>query len=157
MTIASFIVIAALSVLGVAALVEFYKKTIRKGQAAKWENWLVGAVLSAGIAYLDCTKGLAFLFVDNIAFNVIIYAVIFFVAQLFLDMKFIKQIISSALSGMDIEKFFYLVIDKLGISLDKIKSVLQQLDVTREKLEKALLDAGFPADKVKTLLDILFN
>lgn len=157
MTITSYLLVALLSVLGIATLVEFYKKTIRKGNAKNWENWIVGAVLSVGFAILDCLKGLAYPFVSNQIINILIYAAVFFVVQLFVDMKLIKKLISSAIASMDLEKFVLIVLDKLGISLDKVKDVLKKLGITREKLKNALVDAGFPEDKVEKLLDMLFN
>lgn len=156
MSIVSFVVIGLLSAFGVAALMEFYKKTIRKGHAAAWENWVVGAVVSAGISALVCYTGLAYPFFGNMIINVAVYAVAFFLIQMFLDMKVIKKLIINALETMDIDKFINTVLAKLGLTVEKIRGILQNLGITRAKLEKTLLDAGLSEEKVKEILDLLY-
>jgi len=156
MSIVSFIIIGLLSVLGVSALVEFYKKTIRKDQAKSWENWVVGGVLSIGVSVLICLKGLAYPIFSNMLVNIGVYALVIFVLQLFVDMKFIKKILASALEYADIEKFIPAVLDKLGISFDKVRSILKTLNVTETKLKKALIDAGVSETTTAKILAILF-
>ena len=156
MNIFSFVIVGLLSVLGVSALVEFYKKTIRKDQGKAWENWVVGAVLSIGFAALICLKGLAYPFFSNVLINIAIYAVVIFVLQLFVDMKFIKKIIASAIEYADVEKFIPVLLEKLGISVEKLQTILKTLNITAAKLKKALLDAGIAEATVEKILAILF-
>lgn len=156
MTVLAYIVVALLSVFGIAAFMEFYKKTLRGGKSANWENWLVGAALSIGVAVLDCLTGLAFPFVANMAFNILIYSVVFFLVQLFVDMKFIKKIITCAVDTMDVEKFVNIILNKLGISVDKVKSVISALGITKEQVAKALSETGFPDDEVERIINMFF-
>ena len=156
MTITAYVVVALLSVFGIAAIMEFYKKTIRKGQSAKWENWLVGAALSVGVSVLDCLTGLAYPFVANMAFNILIYAVVFFFVQLFVDMKFIKMIIAQAVATMDVEKFVTIVLDKLGLSVEKVKNIIAKLGLKKEQVAKVLAEAGFPEDEIEKILAMFF-
>lgn len=157
MDILSFVVVGLLSVLGVSALVEFYKKTIRKGQASSLEVKLVAAVVSIGVAALICLKGLAFLPVENMILNIAIYAVVIFVLQLFLDMKLIKKIIASALEYIDIDKLAGIILGKFGITMDKIRSILDSLKITKEKLEKALKDAGVSDAVIEKIIKLIYE
>ena len=157
MDILSFVVVGLLSVLGVSALVEFYKKTIRKGEAKAWETRVVAAVLSIGVAALICLKGLAFLPVENMILNIVIYAVVIFVLQFFLDMKLIKKIIASALEYIDIDKLAGIILGKFGITMDKIRSILDGLKITKEKLEKALKDAGVSDAVIEKIIKLIYE
>ena len=157
MDILSFVVVGLLSVLGVSALVEFYKKTIRKGEAGVWETRIVAAVLSIGVAILICLKGLAFLPLENMILNIAIYAVVIFVLQLFLDMKLIKKIIASALEYIDIDKLAGIILGKFGITMDKIRKILDGLKITKEKLEKALKDAGVSDAVVEKIIKLIYE
>lgn len=157
MDILSFVVVGLLSVLGVSALVEFYKKTIRKGQASSLEVKLVAAVISIGVAALICLKGLAFLPVGNMILNIAIYAVVIFVLQLFLDMNLIKKIIASALEYIDIDKLAGIILGKFGITMDKIRSILDGLKITKEKLEKALKDAGVSDAVIEKIIKLIYE
>lgn len=158
MTFASFVVVALLSIFGVASIMEFYKKTIRKGQSKTWENWVVGAVLSFGVATLDCLTGIAYIFFPNaMVVNILIYGVVFFFVQMFVDMKIIKALITSAMATMDIEKFVLIILDKFGLTVDKIKGILKKLGITQEKFAEALRDAGFPEDKIETLIKMFYE
>lgn len=156
MNIISFVIVGLLSVLGVSSLVEFYKKTIRKDQSKKWENWLVGAVLSIGFSALICLKGLAYPFFGNMLLNIAVYAVVIFLLQMFIDMKFVKKIIASALEHADIEKLIPTIIEKLGISMDKVRSILKSLNITAAKLKKALADAGISEAVIEKIIAILY-
>lgn len=156
MNILSFIIICLLSVLGVSALVEFYKKTIRKDQAKTWENWVVGAVLSVGFAALICFKGLAYTLFSNPILNVAVYAAVIFLLQMFIDMKFIKKILASALEHADVEKLIPAILDKIGVSLEKVQSILKSLNVTATKLKKALTDAGVSEATIEKIVSIFF-
>lgn len=157
MDILSFVVVGLLSVLGVSALVEFYKKTIRKGQASSLEVKLVAAIISIGVAALICLKGLAFLPVENMILNIAIYAVVIFVLQLFLDMNLIKKIIASALEYIDIDKLAGIILGKFGITMDKIRSILDSLKITKEKLEKALKDAGVSDAVIEKIIKLIYE
>ena len=157
MDILSFVVVGLLSVLGVSALVEFYKKTIRKGEAGVWETRIVAAVLSIGVAILICLKGLAFLPLENMILNIAIYAVVIFVLQLFLDMKLIKKIIASALEYIDIDKLAGIILGKFGITMDKIRKILDGLKITKEKLEKALKDAGVSDAVIEKIIKLIYE
>ena len=157
MDILSFIVIGFLAVLGVSALVEFYKKTIRKGQAGAWETRAVAFVLSAVASVLMCLNGLAYLFFDNIFVNIAVYAIAIFIIQLFLDMNLIKKIIASALEYIDIDKLVGIILGKLGITVDKIRKILDALKVTKDKLTKALRDAGVSEKVIEKIIKILYE
>ena len=157
MDIISFVVVGLFAILGVSALVEFYKKTIRKGQAQKWENWLVGAVLSVGMAALMYFKGFAFPIFGNAILNILIYAVVIFVLQLFLDMNLIKKILASALDYIDIDKFVGVVLGKLGITLDKVRKILDTLGITEDKLKEALKEAGVSDEVIEKIIKIIYQ
>lgn len=157
MTIFSYVVVGLLAVLGVSALVEFYKKVIRKGQSGVWENRIVAGVLSIGAAVLICLTGLAYLFFGNMIANIAVYSVAIFLLQLFVDMKIIKAILEAAIRFIDLEKFIDMVLEHLGITSDKIAKILTNLGITEDKLKKALLDAGVPEDLTNKIIDVLFH
>lgn len=157
MTILSFVVIGLLAVFGVSALVEFYKKTIRGGNAKAWENWIVGGVLSIGVAALLCFTGIAWLPFGNLYLNWAVYSVVIFLIQLLLDMKVIKKILASALENVDIVKLATIVLPKLGLTAEKIKNILNSLGIDKDTLVAKLIEAGMPEDKVKELADYIYG
>lgn len=157
MSILSFIVVTLLALFGVSAAVEFYKKTIRKGNAKSWENWLVGGALSVGMAALLCFTGIAYAFFANPWINTAIYAVVFFVAQFFLDMKVIKKLLASALQNADIQKILDVVLPKVGLTVEKIKNFLTSINVDRKTLEAKLVEAGVTPEKAKEIADAIFG
>ena len=157
MDILSFVVVGLLAVLGVSALVEFYKKTIRKDKAKTWEIRVAAAVLSIGASTLMCLSGLAYLFFPNVIINIAIYAVVIFLLQLFLDMKVIKKILNSALEYLDLDKFITTVLGKLGITKDKILKILETLNITEDKLREALKEAGVSDDVIEKIVKILYE
>lgn len=157
MTILSFIVIGLLAVFGVSALVEFYKKTIRGGNAKPWENWLVGGGLSIGMAALICFTGIAWLPFANVYYNWAAYSVVIFLLQFFLDMKVIKKLLMSALENVDIIKLATVVLPKLGLTAEKIKNILVSLGIDKDTFIAKLVEAGMPEDKVKELAEYIFG
>jgi len=157
MTIFSFIVIGLLAVFGVSALVEFYKKTIRKGNAQPWENWVVGGALSIGMAALICFTGIAWLPFANVYLDWAVYSVVIFLLQFFLDMKVIKKILASALENIDVVKLAEVVLPKLGLTAEKIKAILVSLNVDKKTFIAKLTDAGMPKDKVLELADYIYG
>lgn len=157
MDIVSFIVVGLLAVLGVSALVEFYKKVIRKDKAGVWEIRAVALVLSAAVSALMCLNGLAFPILDNNILNIVIYAVVIFVIQLFLDMKLIKKILANVLDYIDIDKFIGVVLGKLGITMDKVRKVLDTLGITKDKLRAALKEAGLSDEVIEKIIKIVYE
>ena len=157
MDVLSFIVMGLLAVLGVSSLVEFYKKVIRKDKAGVWEIRIVAAVLSIGVSVLMCLTGLAYPFFDAQVINIIIYSVVIFLIQLFLDMKIIKMILAKALEYIDIEKFITTVLAKLGISIEKVRKILDFLNITEDKLREALKSVGIADDVIEKIIDLLYH
>lgn len=157
MDIVSFVVVGLLAILGVSALVEFYKKVIRKDEAGVWEIRIVALVVSAAVSALMCLNGLAFPIFGNNILNIVVYALVIFLIQLFLDMKLIKKILANVLDYIDIDKFVGVVLGKLGITMDKVRKVLDTLDITKEKLEKALKDAGISDATIEKIIKIVYE
>ena len=157
MDVLSFIVVGLLAVLGVSALVEFYKKVIRKDQAGVWETRAVAAVLSAAVSALMYYKGLAFPLFEGAIVNIAVYAVVIFLIQFFLDMKLIKKILASMLEYLDIDKFIGVVLGKLGITTDKIRQALDSLGITKDKLREALKEAGISDDKIEIIIKLIYE
>lgn len=157
MTFISFVVVGLLAVFGVSSLVEFYKKTIRKGNAKKWENWLVGGVLSVGMAALICLTGIAYPVFSNVYVNLGAYAVVIFLVQFFLDMKVIKKVLASALENTDVTKLIGVILPKLGLTPEKVKDFLKSLGITRETLVLKLIEAGLSKDKAEEVAQAIFG
>lgn len=91
-----------LEIFGISSLMEIYKKMIRKGNAKKFEIYIIAEVLSALavtiLVVLNIFKPIlgligAPLWADYIFYNIIIY-----VFQLQADMKIIKKLIKSCAS-----------------------------------------------------------
>lgn len=143
MTILSYIIVTLLAAFGVAAFMELYKKSIRKGQAPAWEVILIAVLVSFGFAALISFTGLAATFGLNPALCMCIYAVVFFAAQYFLDMKVIKDIVKKALDTMDVEVFIGCVLSKLKLSKEQVTELLKKFDISKETFIATLLKIGF--------------
>jgi hypothetical protein len=157
MSIVSFVIVTLLAVLGVSALIEFYKKVIRGGKSSKVENWIVGGVLSIGMAALLCFKEIAFLPFTNIYINWAVYSGAIFLLQFFLDMNMIKKIIASALANVDIKKLFGAILPKLGLTPEKIRNILVGLKITKSKFIKELVDNGLSEEVANEIADIIYG
>lgn len=122
LTVTSKIYIAflLLELLGISTLVEIYKKLIRKDKTGVWENRIVSFILSTGaVFFLDYIH--IFLpmlgqlgapaWVDHVA-----YIVVFYILQLFIDMKIVKKIIKA---------MAYRYLKRAGFSDEQICKILQ--------------------------------
>lgn len=153
----SFVVIALLAVFAVSVLVEFYKKTIRKDKAKKWENYLVGGLLSVGVAALLNFTGIGYVVTGNVWISWAIYSVVIFLIQKFLDMKVIKKLLLSALQNADIEKLINAILPKIGLTVEKIKNILISLGINKEKLIKELIENGVTTEKAEEIAKAIFG
>lgn len=158
MSITSFVIILAFSILGVSSLIEFYKKNIRKDKAAAWENWIVGGVLSTGFSALINFTGLAFpiLASKSIWLDVVLYTVVIFVAQMYVDMKFVKAIIKAAAKTSDMTALAKLILEKTGLKAEVIYKALAKLKVSEASFIKALVDSGVPEDKAAEIARVVY-
>lgn len=93
-----------LEVLGIAALMEVYKKQIRKDRARAWEIWIVAEALSAlavgVLAILGIFKPILGLIGAPIWADYIIYNIGIFVLQMTADMKLIKKLVKSCAKNL---------------------------------------------------------
>jgi hypothetical protein len=159
MTIISFIVVGLLSAFGVAAMMEFYKKIVRKGNTKAWENWVIGIIISFAVAAFVCYTGLEYTFgtfFGSKLLSTTVYGLIFFFVQMFLDMNVIKKIILSAIETMDIDKFGTAVLSKFGFTVSKFQEILNGFGVSKDKIKGVLTEAGFSETKVTEIANFLF-
>lgn len=159
MTVTSTIIILCLSVFGVASLMEFYKKTIRKGNSQTWENWLVGGVLSFGTSALIVLTGMLG---NPLPFNlpvwagILIFGAVFFFVQMFVDMKIIKQIVKSVVSQKDVAAYADILLSKVGLSLDKVRDILKNTGITEEKFREYMKKIEIADDDIEVLVKLLY-
>ncbi len=157
MTLLSFVIVALLSAFGISSLVEFYKKTIRKGKAGAPENWVVGGVLSVGFSVLTCIAGLSYPLFSSTLMNIALYSVLFFLIQFFLDMKVIKKILASALENTDISKLLDAILPRIGLSKSKVKKILLNIGIDRGRLVEVLVKEGLSAETAEGFSDAIFD
>lgn len=161
MSILCYIVITLLAAFGVAAFMEYYKKQLRHDEAKKWEIMLVGAAVSILVAVAGVIPEIFYWFVPAsvagaCAYNLVIYAVVFFVVQWLVDMNIIKKIIAAAVDTMDIEVFIYNLLKKCNLTVDQVKEAFAKFDVTKEKFAKFMADCGFTQKQIDEAIAIFF-
>lgn len=160
------VVMLAMSSLGIATLMEWYKKKIRKDQAKIWEIRTIAGVVSAGVAVLFKVCGvftpiISYFWPSVIVWvDVLLYAVVIYLFQLYGDMDMVKHVIriaadaafeSDALSG-EIERFIKEFETSTSIKAKDVVKVLLLVGVTKEKLESALEQIGLSDEKAKELI-----
>lgn len=151
------LVLIALSVFGISALVEFYKKNIRKDQAKVWEIRLVSGALSVIAAVGFKVTGLftpiiTAIFTDLTPWiDVALYAVVIFFLQLEADMKTLKAIVRFSTSTVlsekeavvaELQKFMLDFNTKTKLNVSLIVNVLKALGLTEETVEGYLTEIG---------------
>ena len=151
------LVLIALSVFGISALVEFYKKNIRKDQAKVWEIRLVSGALSVIAAVGFKVTGLFTPIITAIFteltpwIDVALYAVVIFFLQLEADMKTLKAIVRFSTSTVltekeavvaELQKFMLDFNTKTKLNVSLIVNVLKALGLTEETVEGYLTEIG---------------
>ena len=151
------LVLIALSVFGISALVEFYKKNIRRDQAKVWEIRLVSGALSVIAAVGFKVTGLFTPIITAIFteltpwIDVALYAVVIFFLQLEADMKTLKAIVRFSTSTVltekeavvaELQKFMLDFNTKTKLNVSLIVNVLKALGLTEETVEGYLTEIG---------------
>ena len=151
------LVLIALSVFGISALVEFYKKNIRKDHAKVWEIRLVSGALSVIAAVGFKVTGLFTPIITAIFteltpwIDVALYAVVIFFLQLEADMKTLKAIVRFSTSTVltekeavvaELQKFMLDFNTKTKLNVSLIVNVLKALGLTEETVEGYLTEIG---------------
>lgn len=99
-----YAVFLCLEVIGIAALIELYKKQIRKDKAKKLEIYVIAEVLSALavviLAVLNIFKPILGLIGAPIWADYILYNVGIFALQMIADMKMIKKLAKSCAKSL---------------------------------------------------------
>lgn len=118
-----YILFVGLLVMGVAALMELYKKSLRRNKSKSWENTLIAAVLS-GLSTLLLVK--AGIFIPIFAaigapmwLEFSVFCILFWCLQLWVDMSFIKKLIRT----LAIE-----LLEKAGLEKEYIDMIMAAVD-----------------------------
>ena len=103
-----YVILLAAEVLGVASLMEVYKKSIRKNKATTWEIRGVGLVASAlaiGVLILaQVFQPFLGLIGAKLWMDYLFYVLVFYFLQMQADMKVVKKIVKSLVKAYLISK-----------------------------------------------------
>lgn len=114
-----YVMFLLLDALGVATIIEFYKKNLRKDKAGIWEIRAIALVLSvlniALLPLLNLFQPVLGLLGAPVWADYILYTVLFFVVQMQADMKLIKKVFAS---------MFRDKLKKAGFTDEQIENIL---------------------------------
>ena len=104
----------------IAGLMEIYKKSIRKGKAKPWENYLIALILSIGslviLVLSDSFKPVLSMIGADLWMDYVSYVILIYFMQFNVDKKIIKKIVRSFVSNF---------LEKTGLDEDQIKEILK--------------------------------
>lgn len=118
-------------IMGIAAIMEIYKKQIRKGKAKTWENYLVAEVLSAAAVGILVGANIfkpvlgqlgAPVWCDYILYNIFIY-----IWQMHADMKLLKRVTKSCINT---------VLLSYGLTQQQIDDLVASVETKEESKEE---------------------
>ena len=117
--LAIYFVAILIFICGIAGTMEVYKKTIRKGKAKAWENYLIALILTIiSLVLLEVSNVFQPALVTiggSVWMDWILYVILVYIAQFQLDKKVIKKIIRSFAENF---------LEKAGLEEDQIKDIL---------------------------------
>jgi len=162
------VLIIAFEVFGISALMEFYKKNIRKDHAKVWEIRVIAGVLSCLAAVACKVTGLFTPIITAIFTNltpwidVVLYAVVIFFLQLEADLKTLKAIVKFSTGELakrqeaataEIAQLIKDFDGKSPIDARLIVTGLKLVGVTEQTVETYLKDLGADDDKAKVIIE----
>lgn len=123
-----YLIFIGLEVMGVASLMEIYKKQIRKNKAKKFEIYIIAEILTAlsiGILYgLHIFKPILGLIGAPLWSDIILYDILLFIFQMQADMKIIKKVIKSCAESFLISH---------GLSQEQVDDIFKSVGVRVSK------------------------
>ncbi len=162
------IVMVGLGVFGIASLMEWYKKNIRKDQAKVWEIRLVSAALSivAAIGYKVTglfTPVITYFFTQvTVLVDVALYAVVIWLLQLQADMGILKAIVKVATNRLptgeailtdEMKRRIKVFEVNTRLDVDLVIVLLRLAGFTKDTVRKALAEIGVDEDKIDRIVD----
>lgn len=125
-----YLIFIGFEILGIASLMEIYKKQIRKNNAKKFEIYAIAeflTILSIGVLYgLHIFKPILGLIGAPLWSDLVLYNVIIFIFQMQADLKIIKKVIKSCAESFLISH---------GLTKEQVEDIFNSL----EKKEEATL------------------
>lgn len=164
-TIVFQVVMLALSSLGIAAVMEWYKKTVRGDKAKVFEIRIIAVLLSAIAGTVMNLSGMISPVIGyfwpagmpwaDMLFN----AVVVFLLQLYGDMDLIKKIIGVAVTTAldknalfsEVERFVKAFETSTNVNAEDAAKILHMMGVTPVKFQEILAKIGLSDEKAKEL------
>ena len=116
-------------IFGASALMEVYKKIVRKNNHKNWECWIIGGALSLICVEILHLAGSLYLVFHNMLgakewLDYILYIVLFYYCQLKLDMLVIKKLIRILCKNL---------IRSLGLTKEQTEEIIEAIDKKDDK------------------------
>jgi len=161
------VILLGLASLGISTLMEWYKKTVRKDQAGVWEIRIVAGVASCVAAVLFKVCGVFTPVISAIWpavtpwLDVVLYAVVIYLFQLYGDMQIVKNVIKYVTDRLldknklpeEIKNMIQEFESTTGFDVKEIAQALALTGLTEEKVIKAIEQIGLSEEKTAELVE----